>query len=305
MRAGPSCFTLPAAFATGTRANRRWREQPVRVLSAVGTGAIAFSSERGGTRLVFDGAGPAGGLRDRRHGPRRASAALVAATFAELYPSFQWREIDWAARTEAAERAIDEKSDDDALFKTLKTMLAGVEDPHVEMHAEVAGEDAASMPGKGSTLGRMRQEFGDELWTPPVGCRTIAGHTCTVLRGKARSKGEQWLSGGGSETSAISTSCRWKACRRGTSARTRRCSTPRSTKPSPPSWRERGHRRRQLQPRRVRWRLAAHRRPLRRKSKARLHQGGPRCAKRRAAALPRRAVRAGELSRPWSWSPAT
>ena len=69
---------------------------------------------------------------------------------------FELRGIDWRARTAAAARAIDEKSDDAALFETLRTMLAGIEDPHVELRAEVAGEPRSFDPGNGLTLTRIR-----------------------------------------------------------------------------------------------------------------------------------------------------
>jgi carboxyl-terminal processing protease len=55
------------------------------------------------------------------------------------------------------ERALDAKSesvksDDAALFDALQAMLAGVDDPHVELHAVVAGAERALTPGQAPTL---------------------------------------------------------------------------------------------------------------------------------------------------------
>ena len=115
-------------------------------------GSLAFSSEPGATRYVFDrlpDLPPA--CTDPTPWTASRIAALVAATFADLYPSFAERGIDWQARTSAL--ALDDTSNDAALFETLATMLAGVDDPHVELHAGVAGERRVLEPGDGRTLG--------------------------------------------------------------------------------------------------------------------------------------------------------
>jgi carboxyl-terminal processing protease len=128
-----------------------------------GSGAVAFSNEPGQTRYVFDrlpDLPPACSDQTPWSAPR--IAALVAATFADLYPSFQLRGIDWQARTAAAKAALNENSDDEALFKSLQTMLAGIEDPHVELHAEVDGESRELMPGEGPTLRRIRAAVGEK-----------------------------------------------------------------------------------------------------------------------------------------------
>jgi carboxyl-terminal processing protease len=159
------------------------------------SGALAFSTDPGGTRVVFDRlpAVPAACFdRTRWSAPRMT--ALVAATFADLYPSFERRGIDWAARTATALAALDEKSDDDALFWTLQIMLAGIEDPHVELKAKVKRQEVELMPGEGTTLARMRQAFGSDVvdgadWVPAYrdGIQSI------VLKGKAHAKGKQRL----------------------------------------------------------------------------------------------------------------
>ena len=120
--------------------------------------------------------------------------ALVAATFADLYPTFERRRIDWAARTAAAARAVNDKTDGPALFKVLEEMLKGINDPHVELHAKTKKQELQFMPGEGSTLSRMREAFGssvmdDKDYAP--GYRE--GIRSTVLKGKGQVKGDQKL----------------------------------------------------------------------------------------------------------------
>ena len=122
-----------------------------------GTDGIAFSRTPEQTRFVFDRLPslPAA-CNDPAPWSRPRIAALVAATFADLYPSFAERGIDWPAQAAAALRALNGNANDATLFDTLRTMLAGIEDPHVELHAKVAGKARDFEPGDGVTLGRIR-----------------------------------------------------------------------------------------------------------------------------------------------------
>ena len=127
-----------------------------------GTDGIAFSRTPEQTRFLFDrlpSLPPA--CNDPAPWSRPRIAALVAATFADLYPSFAERGIDWPAQAAAALRALNGNSNDAILFDTLRTMLAGIEDPHVELHAKVAGKARDFEPGDGVTLGRIRGTGGN------------------------------------------------------------------------------------------------------------------------------------------------
>src|SRR5262249_24996938 len=77
------------------------------------SGRVAFSGLPGQTRYVFDRLAelPAA-CGERLAWPPARVAALVAATFAGLYPSFAERGIDWAARTAEMERTLDSVTDD-------------------------------------------------------------------------------------------------------------------------------------------------------------------------------------------------
>ncbi len=124
---------------------------------AVGENAVAFSGVPGQTRYVFDRLPnlPAA-CRDRSAWSPPRIAGLVGATFADIYPSFAERGIDWPARVAAAKRSLDDKSKDSTLFEALQTMLAGIEDPHVSLYAEIGGKERTISPGESATLLRVR-----------------------------------------------------------------------------------------------------------------------------------------------------
>ena len=72
-------------------------------------------------------------------------------------------------------------------------MLAGVEDPHVELHAEINGEPRALAPGDGPTLTRIRAAVDGELeegeWLPAYRQGVLA----TVLQGRGQQRGNNRL----------------------------------------------------------------------------------------------------------------
>jgi len=119
-------------------------------------GGVAFSPGPGQSLYVFDrlAAMPAA-CNDRTPWTPSRIAALVAATFTDLYPSFSEFGIDWPARVAALERQLGKITDDASLFEAIETLLAGIEDPHVEMNAPVAGRSRDFVPGDGRTLKRV------------------------------------------------------------------------------------------------------------------------------------------------------
>jgi carboxyl-terminal processing protease len=192
---GPTLFHVAGNFCHWDPRLERDPDELFRFYRPRGLDTVAFYTDRDDTEYVFDRLPdlPAACSEPIPWSPPRI-VALVAATFAELYPSFELRGIDWRARAAAAERAIDEKSDDDALFETLRTMLAGIEDAHVELHAEVAGKPRAFEPGEGPTLARIRAAFGDKLskqeeWLPDY----RRGILADVLQGKGQQRANNRL----------------------------------------------------------------------------------------------------------------
>jgi carboxyl-terminal processing protease len=143
--AGPFCYADPRP--------KRDPDGLFAFYRSVASGTVAFSGVPGQTRYVFDRLPdlPAA-CSDRTPWTAPRLAALVAATFADIYPSFAERGIDWRARTAEAERTLTAKSDNAALFEALRTMLKGIEDPHVELHAKVNGGDRELNAGQARTL---------------------------------------------------------------------------------------------------------------------------------------------------------
>ena len=129
----------------------------------VGPGTVAFSSEPGDSRYVFDrvpSLPPA--CSDRTPWTQSRIAALVAATFTDLYPSFAEFGIDWKARVAALESQRTKITDDSSLFEALRTLLSGIEDAHVEMHGSADGQPVELVPGDGPTLIQVAAKFGPE-----------------------------------------------------------------------------------------------------------------------------------------------
>jgi carboxyl-terminal processing protease len=166
--AGPFCYRDPRPARDPDHVFVLYRE--------LQSGTVAFSGLPGQTRYVFDRLAELPAACSER-APYRAPwppariAALVAASFADLYPSFAERGIDWAARTAEMERTLDSVTDDDRLFEALRALLAGVEDAHVELHARIAGKERTLLPGQARTLtlagaapGSDRNATREEQW---------------------------------------------------------------------------------------------------------------------------------------------
>jgi carboxyl-terminal processing protease len=162
--AGPLCYRDPRSARDPDHVFVLYRE--------LQSGTVAFSGLPGQTRYVFDRLSelPAA-CSERAPWSQPRVAALVAATFADLYPSFAERGIDWAARTAEMERTLPSVTDDDKLFAALWALLAGVEDAHVELHARIAGKERTLLPGQARTLtlagaapGSDRNAAREEQW---------------------------------------------------------------------------------------------------------------------------------------------
>ena len=158
-----------------------------------GQASIAFSNESGETRYIFDKltAVPKA-CTDKRPWSRSRIAAVFAATFASYYPSFDQRGIDWKARRMAAEPSFNKIADDVGLLEAMKSLLAGVEDPHIDLHARVNGQDVVFSPGEGASLAAARAALGDKMmekheWLP--GYRR--GILETILEGKGHEVGNR------------------------------------------------------------------------------------------------------------------
>jgi len=153
---GPKLFHVAGQFCYADPRPDQDPEGLFEFYRPLGHNSITFSD--GWTRIVYDRVPdlPAACSDTARWTPARI-AALIAATFSDLYPTFQERGIDWRARVAALEGRLGEITNDATLFETLQTMLEGVDDAHVELHAEIAGERRSLEPGDGPTLVRLRE----------------------------------------------------------------------------------------------------------------------------------------------------
>jgi carboxyl-terminal processing protease len=160
-----------------------------------GQGSIAFSNEQGETRYIFDQLKELPqACTDTTPWSQPRIAAFVAATFADYYPSFQQRGIDWKERMAAAEPSFRKITDDAGLFEAIKTLLAGIEDQHVRLNANVNGEKLRFSPGEGTTLSAARAIVGDKMmdkyeWLPSYKRNVLD----TILEGEGHEVANQKL----------------------------------------------------------------------------------------------------------------
>lgn len=123
---------------------------------AEGQGTITLTGDPDGTRYVFDRLpnlpnacfSAAGWTPDR-------IVAFAADTFAEVYPRSAERGLDWKARKAAALAQVGPKATDFQLWTALSGLIAGLDDPHVELHGLVDGARRDLEPGVSPTLTRV------------------------------------------------------------------------------------------------------------------------------------------------------
>ncbi len=153
---GLKLFHTAGAFCYADPRPRRDPDGIFAYYRSLENGTVAFSGTPGQTRYIFDRIPelPAACSDQTAWSPSRI-AALVAAIFTDLYPSFAERGIDWRARTAELDRKLGAITSEAALFDALRALIAGVEDPHIELHATVAGAHRVLLPGQARTLMRV------------------------------------------------------------------------------------------------------------------------------------------------------
>jgi carboxyl-terminal processing protease len=176
--AGGACYADPRRELDPDGIMAVWR--------AEGQGAITLAGDPEGTRYLFDRLSslPAACASTAPWTPDRV-AAFVADTFAEAYPRSAERGLDWPARRAAALAKLGPQATDAQLWAVLSDMLAGLDDPHVELHGVVGGEQRDLEPGVSPTLARVHAvdpEGGEKAW--PQAYRE--GILTQILAGKGR-----------------------------------------------------------------------------------------------------------------------
>lgn len=177
--AGDACYPDPRREPDPDGVMTSWR--------AEGQGTITLTGDPdGGTRYVFDRLpnlpnaciSAAGWTPDR-------IVAFAADSFAELYPRSAERKLDWPARKAAALAKVSPTATDFQLWTALSGLLAGLDDPHVDLHGMVDGARRDLEPGDAATLTRVRaaDPAGDEkAWLQAY----REGILTQVLQGRGR-----------------------------------------------------------------------------------------------------------------------
>lgn len=176
--AGEACYPDPRREPDPDGVLNQWRPE--------GQGAISLTGDPDGTRYMFDRLpnvpnaciSAAGWTPDR-------IVAFAADTFTELYPR---PGIDWKARKAAGLAKVSPTATEFQLWTALSDLLAGLDDPHVELHGMVDGARRDLEPGDAPTLMRVRaaDAAGDEkAWLQAY----RDGILTQVLQGKGRQAG--------------------------------------------------------------------------------------------------------------------
>lgn len=181
-REGPKLFHVAGDFCYADPRGEPDPESMFEYYRPLKGGAVAFSNGPGQSLYVFDRlATMPAACNDRTRWTQARVAALVAATFSDLYPSFNEFKIDWPARVAALEKQMGTITDDASLFEAIRTLLAGIEDAHVELNATVAGTEREFAPGDGRTLTQVEASLPSERQWRQAYRRGILE---TVLQGK-------------------------------------------------------------------------------------------------------------------------
>lgn len=176
--AGGACYPDPRREPDPDGIMDVWR--------AEGQGVITLAGDPASTRYLFDllPSLPAACASAAPWTPDRI-AAFVADTFSEVYPNSAERGLDWSARKATALAKLGPQANDGQLWAALSDMLAGVDDPHVELHGVVAGDQRDLEPGVSPTLARVHAadaEGSEKAWLQAY----REGVLTNILAGKGR-----------------------------------------------------------------------------------------------------------------------
>lgn len=155
--AGGACYADPRPEADPDAVMSAWRSE--------GSTSIALTGGPQATRYLFDRLPglPAACADTAAWTPDRI-VAFAADSFAELYPRSAERGLDWPARRAAALAQVSPTASEDQLWTALSGLLAGLDDPHVELQGMVAGAERELEQGEAATLARVRAVSDEKTW---------------------------------------------------------------------------------------------------------------------------------------------
>lgn len=146
--AGEACYPDPRREPDPDGVMTLWR--------AEGQGTITLTGGQDGTRYLFDKLPnlPTPCIAAAAWTPDRI-VAFAADTFAAYYPRSAERGLDWPARKAAALAQVGPNATDAQLWTALSGLIAGLDDPHVDLHGMVDGSRRDLEPGESPTLNRV------------------------------------------------------------------------------------------------------------------------------------------------------
>ncbi|KQV58217.1 MULTISPECIES: S41 family peptidase [unclassified Caulobacter] len=158
--AGEACYPDPRQQSDPDEILKVWRSE--------GQGTITLAGDASGARYLFDRLPnlPTACIGAAAWTPDRI-VAFAADTFAELYPRSAERGLDWKARKTAALAQVGPTATDFQLWSALSGLIAGLDDPHVELHGMVDGAQRDLEPGASPTLTRVTAADptgGEKVW---------------------------------------------------------------------------------------------------------------------------------------------
>ena len=145
---GEACYPDPRREPDPDGVMALWR--------AEGQGTITLAGSQDGTRYLFDKLPnlPTSCISAAAWTPDRI-VGFAADTFAAYYPRSAERKLDWPARKAAALAQVGPRATDAQLWAALSGLIAGLDDPHVELHGSVEGAQRDLEPGEAPTLNRV------------------------------------------------------------------------------------------------------------------------------------------------------
>ena len=91
----------------------------------------------------------------------RAAVVAIADLMQTHYPAFVARDVDFAARRREVLDALPDNPTKAQAFEAAERLLAGLDDPHLDLEAEIAGQDRAMTVSQGATLDAVHARAGE------------------------------------------------------------------------------------------------------------------------------------------------